>query len=979
MKKIIFLALSLSALSLAFSAEEIKETIGEAKNEKILPVVKKQDEKPGNRPIAGEEDLHPRVYIRDSEKAQLQQKIAQNSWAQKLYRSTLKKVEVYADRHQTDPNWIISRIPRNTTPGARYTKSLWETRSKWLEESGDAPVPTIYRERIFRQQRSPDGYFYRIPKIEDLHPNNQGVLKLRSEAQNSPVYHTTGYGQRTLNKIYRKFTNLAYESAFLYWYTGEKKYALLAKDLLHEWTLSSYYMENVSATQPWSHYMAGLYGCEIIQDSGVFEDIALAYDFLYDYLIETGFDLKYVSRFIYRGAHDPYIRDTISNNHTIFDSRAGIICALVYDDRDVGRKMIHNYLYVTYTLPEVKQGHRSYVDCLKEFIIDGVWYETPRYSDGAVRDMVRVGMILYKNGIDVWRIPNYYKMAFGYTPYVFPNFKLVSFGDDGGRATPSGHIMEMVYANAVNRGDVEYAEKALSILNQFIKKTGKERGGEKLDFIFWGVPELPHLPQNKSRLPRTDKITHAKLYLQRNGIDEKYGLMTTVYGDYHKHSQVHPMAMEMYGRGYVLGLDPGTIGYDDPLYYGYYLQAAAHNIVIANESTRSIKSYRAKTTNPIQLIAMEPSPKEEALSEHCSFTYTAYDEETTATLQERLLSIVRTSPKRGYYLDIYRSDNSSKNDYLYHNIGESLLLKKPDGKHISISDMPKELTASTYYDYGRPAKPMIYPGYHAFTSRKGTGRYEEDVTAVFKYQIPKRDDSVMMKVWMKGNNNRKYFTVMSPGAKTASDRNQYKKIPVFVARTEGEAWNKPFIAIYEPYNESEGSSIKDVDFISGMPKNGDLVALKVQSEDASIVPAGRTEYIFQSTQTDKVYSNDRFKFKGNYGIYCENSQGFQYIYIGKGHGLFAGKIGLSSLSNGAAILKQQDGIYTYSSAGAVKIRIPYANKTKEAFANLALFYTTKNKESQAVDMRAVPDRPGSKTGWLEGTFPALMNATISIK
>ena len=77
---------------------------------------------------------------------------------------------------------------------------------------------------------------------------------------------------------------------------------------------------------------------------------------------------------------------------------------------------------------------------------------------------------------------------------------------------------------------------------------------------------------------------------------------------------------------------------------------------------------------------MEPSVGEKAISEEFSYTLTKYYDGSTKTNQDRLLSILRIDEKHGFYVDFYRSDNAISNDYLYHNIGDSVALYTQDGK-----------------------------------------------------------------------------------------------------------------------------------------------------------------------------------------------------------------------------------------------------------------------------------------------------------
>ena len=75
-----------------------------------------------------------------------------------------------------------------------------------------------------------------------------------------------------------------------------------------------------------------------------------------------------------------------------------------------------------------------------------------------------------------------------------------------------------------------------------------------------------------------------------------------------------------------------------------------------------------------------------------------------------------------------------------------------------------------------------------------------------------------MNMWMKGEKERKVFTALSPmteGLSRTPDMPYHiKEQPTltFVARQEGEAWNRPFVAVYEPSSVKEPGNIVSVTF-----------------------------------------------------------------------------------------------------------------------------------------------------------------------
>ena len=71
-------------------------------------------------------------------------------------------------------------------------------------------------------------------------------------------------------------------------------------------------------------------------------------------------------------------------------------------------------------------------------------------------------------------------------------------------------------------------------------------------------------------------------------------------------------------------------------------------------------------------------------------------------------------------MDFYRSDNAISNDYLYHNIGDSVILYTQDGKVL------KQDEVSSY-----PCVGEDLPGLRYFRSVRTTGLNESTVVALF--------------------------------------------------------------------------------------------------------------------------------------------------------------------------------------------------------------------------------------------------------
>lgn len=120
--------------------------------------------------------------------------------------------------------------------------------------------------------------------------------------------------------------------------------------------------------------------------------------------------------------------------------------------------------------------------------------------------------------------------------------------------------------------------------------------------------------------------------------------------------------------------------------------------------------------------------------------------------------------------------------------------------------------------------------------------------------MPDNDD-ISMNLWMKGEAEREVFTALSPMteglSRTPGMPYNIREQPTltFVARQKGEAWNRPFVAVYEPSSQKEPGCISEVSFPEVNSKNkNSAVSVCVRQKD------GRTDYILSSDRPEETCS-----------------------------------------------------------------------------------------------------------------------------
>lgn len=92
--------------------------------------------------LAVQAQQHPCVYVAPADRASVLQKVKNEPWAGEAFAAIRSKVEKYVDRHQTDPEWITSRLAMYWKDGERYTQCYLK-KQNWDYGEGNAPVPTV--------------------------------------------------------------------------------------------------------------------------------------------------------------------------------------------------------------------------------------------------------------------------------------------------------------------------------------------------------------------------------------------------------------------------------------------------------------------------------------------------------------------------------------------------------------------------------------------------------------------------------------------------------------------------------------------------------------------------------------------------------------------------------------------------------------------------------------------------------------------
>lgn len=805
-------------------------------------------------------EKHPHILVKDEDKAAVLDKIEKQAWAKQIFNQMKDRLDGYVVRHQTEPDWILDRYLMNRIPGKRYTRFISDKEgTQLIGYEGDAPVPTVRVSPHKRSPITPQGRACVVPEIEDVVPKDTSMT-MNLLNPGTQEYERVD-PQAFVAAINGKINTLAYEASVIYWLTGDEKYAKFAADILNQWVSGVVYQEPIDGP--------GRTGFLDIQTLGDEKEkpLILAYDFLYPYLVKYKYPLENYDKAFEKVAWTLSFRGYAGNNW--FAAESSTLVAAALSLKDARKRNYYLDFYLNRDTVVEGCGQLSLPSAAKLwFTPDGHWKEPGGYHNYPVSKLIEAALMLENNGYQIFnQYPILLKASYVMLKYSFPDLTASAFGDTG-RPRQSMECLE----SAILMADKYQLPILPDLLNaaMILEQAGQyDRSKSGLTGLLCYLPELPKAKSMENHLwNRSEKLDFASCYLQRNGIDPQYGLMSVVQGATYNHNHSNGMSMELYGAGAVQGIDPGNgPTYEHPMHVNYYTQWAAHNTVVAAGASTSVTPFNGgggtKKIGQVELVSMEPLAGEKAISDEFSYTWTKYKDGSTETNQDRLLSILRIDEKHGFYVDFYRSDNAVSNDYLYHNIGDSVILYTQEGKILKQDEV-----------HSYPCVGKDRPGLRYFRSVRTTGVNESAVVALFSAR-ELNTGAGFMKMWMPASSDVSYFTALAPEAKTASSPYQGKPSLVVTMRKEKPAVREPFVAVYEPVSKDlSAGSIVSVERIKLNSKGKEGCAVKVNTKD------GDTFTLVNSLKDGAVVVEDQ-KCNADFAIFAKR-KGKNIVYVGNG-------------------------------------------------------------------------------------------------
>lgn len=738
------------------------------------------------------------------------------------------KIENVMSQVDKQPDWLYSRL-----------QMFWKTNASDVFVNGEAfahpggeraAVPTVK----YNGTRSVASNYNR-PKLEDLVPyddDEQGnvtyVNKVTGKMEKtSPA--KTGCNIAGVNQY---IIGIARDAARIYAATGDMRYGQMAAKVFDVYMKGIAY-RNVPIDLNHGHQqtLVGMTTFEVIHED-VINELTQMYPLIKPLVnddqavIEAGFK-KWAENIIANGV--PH------NNWNLFQADFIVKIALVLQDNQAYADGKGKQYYLDYIVNQNSIRQWS-MNKLIDFGFDAkskTWYESPGYSTTVLSSICDfANMLDEKAGIDLFKQrPILTEAVKTSAEYLFPNRMIAGFGD-----THPGYL---------NTGGID------QVLKYATRHKNKNLISEMNLLKNAVAPQAP-ISEIEAYTSTLFYAPNVSWIAMRSGMDMQHDLMASVNASLGNHQHANGISLELYGKGYVLGPDAG-IGrtlYSGLDYQEYYSQMPAHNTVVVDgvssypvmmsqHAFKVVASYpEVSKEQPVSKKLSEKKlsfQKDSELKDKITYATVSFIEPETQALQQRTTAIVKTSAKGGYYIDVFRSKKKEggdkTHDYFYHNLGQEM--KVMDAASGQSLDM-------------KPTEELAFAGGHLYAYSyiydKKSAEMQNSVKTQFVTKI--LDDKVVeamdgqreitMTMWMKKDENRTIFQALSPvNLEYERMPNQPYKVdeqPVltFVARQKGEAWNHPFVTVYEPSSDTEPGDIASVDFFEPEQKGavGILVKLK---------------------------------------------------------------------------------------------------------------------------------------------------------
>ena len=741
------------------------------------------------------------------------------------------KIENVMSQVDKQPDWLYSRL-----------QMFWKTQASDVFVNGEAfahpggeraaePTVKYNGTRGFESQ-------YNRPKLEDLVPyddDEQGNVTYVNKVTGKMEKTSPAKTGCNIAGVNRYIVGIARDAARIYAATGDMRYGQMAAKVFDVYMKGIAY-RNVPIDLNHGHQqtLVGMTTFEVIHEDAI-NELTQMYPLIKNLVkddqavIEAGFK-KWAENIIANGV--PH------NNWNLFQADFIVKIALVLQDNQAYADGKGKQYYLDYIVNQNSIRQWS-MNKLIDFGFDAkskTWYESPGYSTTVLSSICDfANMLDEKAGIDLFKLrPILTEAVKTSAEYLFPNRMIAGFGD-----THPGYL---------NTGGID------QVLKYATRHKNKNLISE-MNLLKNAVAPKAPISEIEAYTSTLFYAPNVSWIAMRSGMDKQHDLMASVNASLGNHQHANGISLELYGKGYVLGPDAG-IGrtlYSGLDYLEYYSQMPAHNTVVVD----GVSSYPVMMSqHAFKVVASYPEvskeqpaskkfsekklsiQKDSELKDKITYATVSFIEPETQAQQQRTTAIVKTSAKGGYYIDVFRSKKKEggdkTHDYFYHNLGQEMKVLD------ATSGQPLDM---------KPTEELAFAGGHLYAYSYIYDKKSAEMQNCVKTQFVTKilDDKVVeamdgqreitMTMWMKKDENRTIFQALSPvNLEYERMPNQPYKVdeqPVltFVARQKGEAWNHPFVCVYEPSSDAEPGDIASVDYFT--PSEPSAVGIIVKLKDGT--------------------------------------------------------------------------------------------------------------------------------------------------
>lgn len=437
------------------------------------------------------EQGYPRLYITQSEKKSLEKTIKKEAWAKEVVSGIHKRIDVHVERHQTDPEWMVSRLMMywKTKATNVYINGIY-----YSHADGEAPVPTV------RYTGSRDYTTnYAMPALEDIIPymDDERGLYLRNKTKEGKPLEWVEISKTggIIHRHNQKLLSWARDAAFISWLEKDERFAKFAYDIFNTYMMGMYYrQEPIDISHGHTQTIIGLECFQVIHEKSLVY-VSELYDFLHKYIEKHHPEKIGIYDATIKKWNNLIIKNGVpQNNWNLHQAKIILKSAMVLKDNQFYDDKKGREYYIDYILNQTSTRQWSLTKFM-DYGYDeknGVWAECPGYSFGVTNDLAHF-INDFDNTFDhnlLPYMPVMEKAVMVLPQYLFPNGHTVAFGDSNYVPLKTSAMEDMV-RNAQKNGNVDNEAKFTSLYRLFAPEDNadsKQKVNPDISSLFTSKP-----------------------------------------------------------------------------------------------------------------------------------------------------------------------------------------------------------------------------------------------------------------------------------------------------------------------------------------------------------------------------------------------------------------------------------------------------------------------------------------------------------